>query len=69
MSGSLRNLAWCGLGALVGLLLFGFRPVAYALPEYATRTGEACATCHVNPAGSGARARSRVVVGCGRQTR
>ncbi len=55
MSGSLRTLAWLGLGALVGLLLFGFRPVAYALPEYATRTGEPCATCHVNPAGGGAR--------------
>jgi mono/diheme cytochrome c family protein len=55
MSGYLRTLAWGGLGALVGLLLFGFRPVAYALPEYATRTGEPCATCHVNPAGGGAR--------------
>jgi len=55
MTGYLRTLAWGGLGALVGLLLFGFRPVAYALPEYATRTGESCATCHVNPAGGGAR--------------
>lgn len=32
----------------------GSRP-AYALPEYATRTGEPCATCHVNPGGGGPR--------------
>lgn len=55
MTGYLRTLAWVGLGAVVGLLLFGFNPVAHALPEYATRTGEPCATCHVNPAGGGAR--------------
>ena len=30
------------------------RPV-HALPEYAARTGEACATCHVNPGGGGPR--------------
>ncbi|MEK9164477.1 MAG: cytochrome c [Chloroflexota bacterium] len=29
--------------------------IAYALPEYATRTGESCATCHVNPGGGGPR--------------
>jgi len=27
----------------------------HALPEYAARTGEACATCHVNPGGGGPR--------------
>ena len=27
----------------------------YALPEYAERTGESCATCHVNPGGGGPR--------------
>ena len=32
----------------------GSRP-AHALPEYATRTGEPCATCHVNPGGGGPR--------------
>ncbi len=35
-------------------LLVGSRP-AYALPEYASRTGEPCATCHVNPGGGGPR--------------
>lgn len=28
---------------------------AYALPEYANRTGESCGTCHVNPGGGGPR--------------
>jgi len=28
---------------------------AHALPEYATRTSEPCATCHVNPGGGGPR--------------
>ena len=28
---------------------------AHALPEYAARTGEPCATCHVNPGGGGPR--------------
>ncbi len=28
---------------------------AHALPEYADRTGEACATCHVSPGGGGPR--------------
>lgn len=28
---------------------------AQALPEYTTRTGEPCATCHVNPGGGGPR--------------
>jgi mono/diheme cytochrome c family protein len=27
----------------------------HALPEYAQRTGESCATCHVNPGGGGPR--------------
>jgi mono/diheme cytochrome c family protein len=37
------------------LLLIGHVSSAYALPEYARRTGEACATCHVNPGGGGPR--------------
>jgi mono/diheme cytochrome c family protein len=51
----LRTIAWIAVGAAAGFLLFAFRPVAHALPEYATRTGESCATCHVNPAGGGPR--------------
>lgn len=35
-------------------LLADARP-AYALPEYAERTGEACAACHVSPGGGGPR--------------
>lgn len=39
---------------LVGGVMWGERP-AHALPEYAARTGEPCATCHVNPGGGGPR--------------
>lgn len=53
MSAYRRSLLWLGLGVLVGVLLFASRPSVRALPEYMTRTGEACATCHVNPAGGG----------------
>ncbi len=51
----LRPVGWIALGALVGLVVFAARPPAQALPEYATRTGQPCATCHVNPAGGGPR--------------
>lgn len=53
MSAYRRSLVWVGLGLIVGVLLFAFRPSARALPEYMARTGEPCATCHVNPAGGG----------------
>jgi cytochrome c5 len=46
---------WIGVGVLVGTLVFATRPIAHALPEYTARTGEACTTCHVNPAGGGPR--------------
>jgi len=36
-------------------LLSAQPPRAHALPEYAGRTGEACATCHVSPGGGGPR--------------
>ena len=55
MRNGLQGLLWVLLGLGVGLLLFGAMPQAHALPEYATRTGEPCATCHVNPAGGGPR--------------
>lgn len=53
----LQILTLAGLGVglmLVAGLLTGEKP-AHALPEYAARTGEACATCHVNPGGGGPR--------------
>jgi mono/diheme cytochrome c family protein len=53
----LQILALAGMGValmLVAGLLTGEKP-AHALPEYAARTGEACATCHVNPGGGGPR--------------
>lgn len=37
------------------VLPFVSAPTAYALPEYATRTGEPCNTCHVSAAGGGLR--------------
>jgi mono/diheme cytochrome c family protein len=37
------------------MLVFVAWPSAHALPEYATRTGQPCAACHVNPAGGGPR--------------
>lgn len=42
------------VSAVLLSLWVGIRP-AHALPEYAVRTGEACATCHVNPGGGGPR--------------
>ncbi len=51
----LRPIAWAGLGVLVGVLVFAAQQPAHALPEYAARTGQPCATCHVNPAGGGPR--------------
>ncbi|GAB4504980.1 MAG: hypothetical protein Fur0043_19750 [Anaerolineales bacterium] len=38
----------------LAVFLFSVHPVN-ALPEYAQRTGESCATCHVNPGGGGPR--------------
>jgi len=49
-----RNFLVVAAGALMGLLIFGQRPT-HALPDYAARTGEPCATCHINPAGGGPR--------------
>ena len=42
------------VGAFLPAALIGAQPV-HALPEYAARTGEACATCHVSPGGGGPR--------------
>lgn len=40
------------VGVLIGLFMTMQTP-ALALPEYAARTGDACATCHVSPGGAG----------------
>ena len=51
---------WTMLGATLALLvvlagvLYSAHP-AYALPEYAQRTEQACTVCHVNPGGGGPR--------------
>ncbi len=37
------------------LLVFYLAMPASAMPEYATLTGEPCASCHVSPAGGGLR--------------
>ena len=63
----LLGLLWSLLGVGIGVLLFGGQLQVHALPEYATRTGEPCATCHVNPAGGGPRtARSALWIAQGR---
>ncbi len=40
---------------VLALTLWVGIPVAQALPEYATRTGESCAACHVSAGGGGPR--------------
>ncbi len=42
------------LGILSFILFWSATP-GHALPEYANRTGEPCATCHVSPGGGGPR--------------
>jgi mono/diheme cytochrome c family protein len=44
-----------GLALLLLFVLWIGHETAYALPEYAARTGEPCAVCHVNPGGGGPR--------------
>lgn len=51
----LRSVVWIGMGVFIGVLIFAVQQPAHALPEYGTRTGQTCATCHVNPAGGGPR--------------
>jgi mono/diheme cytochrome c family protein len=51
----LGGIALVGLFTYFGVgLVMGERPV-HALPEYAVRTGEPCATCHVSAGGGGPR--------------
>ncbi len=42
--------------AVIAFVAMLARPLpSAALPDYAAKTGQACATCHINPAGGGAR--------------
>ena len=41
--------------AITAMVLFWSATPGHALPEYAKRTGEPCATCHVSPGGGGPR--------------
>lgn len=50
---TLAALVMLGMFALA-FTLFLAEP-AHALPEFSARTGESCATCHVNPGGGGPR--------------
>ena len=51
---------------LAGAVLLAGQPT-YALPEYATTTGEPCATCHISPSGGGLRTvRGQAWVGGGK---
>lgn len=51
----LQLLAIAGIAVFVFLVIASQSNPAHALPEYAKRTGESCATCHVNPGGGGPR--------------
>lgn len=51
----LQLLGVAGIVLFVLLAISSSFNSAQALPEYAHRTGEACATCHVNPGGGGPR--------------
>ncbi len=48
-------LAVLAIGTMVVVGLMTQERPAHALPEYASRTGEACGACHVNPGGGGPR--------------
>jgi len=52
-----RYLILLGILFLVTALFLALLPVkpAGALPEYASQTGEPCASCHISPSGGGPR--------------
>lgn len=59
-SGLIRFLQYFSMVTLVVIvplivMMISNVPTAHALPEYASRTGESCATCHVSPGGGGPR--------------
>ena len=51
----LQLLAIAGIAVFIFLAIISLSNPVHALPEYAKRTGEPCATCHVNPGGGGPR--------------
>ena len=51
----LQLLAIAGIAVFIFLAIVSLSNPVHALPEYAKRTGESCATCHVNPGGGGPR--------------
>ncbi|GAB4495908.1 MAG: hypothetical protein Fur0016_06430 [Anaerolineales bacterium] len=51
----LQLLGIAALALLIFLAISTASNTAQALPEYSHRTGEPCATCHVNPGGGGPR--------------
>jgi hypothetical protein len=51
----LSGLFLIGLVVYLGVEMAIGQTSAHAYPEFATRTNEACATCHVNPGGGGPR--------------
>ena len=51
----LQLLAIAGIAVFIFLAIASWSRPVHALPEYAKRTGESCATCHVNPGGGGPR--------------
>lgn len=51
----LQLLAIAGIAVFIFLAIVSLSNPVHALPEYAKRTGEPCATCHVNPGGGGPR--------------
>ena len=52
-----RTLIFSGSLLILFALVLALLPAsnAQALPEYASQTGEPCATCHVSPSGGGPR--------------
>ncbi len=52
----IRFAQYLAIAALaLGVTLWVAAQPVHALPEYAARTGESCATCHVSPGGGGPR--------------
>jgi mono/diheme cytochrome c family protein len=55
LSHYLQLLAIACIAVFILLIISSISNRVQALPEYAHRTGESCATCHVNPGGGGPR--------------